>query len=149
MIRRRDSARGPLDSVAKKLRLPFGTPDFIDRIIDGSVDQVGRRTLYILITTWDAAGGGPFATNAIATTGLLKTADIVQKSFAGPVFDPVLKALGTDRIRLRASLCAAALIGIGIMRYTVQSEPIHSMDVGTLVDAMAPTLQRYMVGDLS
>jgi len=33
-------------------------PEFIDRIITGGVNQVGRRTLRMLITTWDAAGGG-------------------------------------------------------------------------------------------
>jgi hypothetical protein len=31
----------------------------------------------------------------------------------------------------------------------VRAEPIHSMDVDTLVDAVAPTLQRYLTGDLS
>jgi Tetracyclin repressor-like, C-terminal domain len=35
------------------------------------------------------------------------------------------------------------------MRYAVRAEPIHSMDVDTLVDAVAPTLQRYLTGELS
>lgn len=109
------------------LRLPFGTPDFIEKIVTGSVNQVGRRTLYVLITTWDAAGGGPFAASAIATTGLAKTAEIVQSMFIGPVFNPLLKMLGADKIAIRASLCAAQLVGLGIMRYGVRSEPLHSM----------------------
>lgn len=96
------------------LRLPFGTPDFIEKIVTGSVNQVGRRTLYVLITTWDAAGGGPFAASAIATTGLAKTAEIVQSMFIGPVFNPLLKMLGADKIAIRASLCAAQLVGLGI-----------------------------------
>lgn len=95
------------------LRLPFGTPDFIEKIVTGSVNQVGRRTLYVLITTWDAAGGGPFAASAIATTGLAKTAEIVQSMFIGPVFNPLLKMLGADKIAIRASLCAAQLVGLG------------------------------------
>jgi hypothetical protein len=149
MTPREDSWPGRFDAVAKRLRLPFSTPEFVNRIVSGSINQVGRRTLYMLITTWDAAGGGPFAANAVATAGLLKTVDFVQKLFAGPVFDPVLRALGTDRIKLRASLCASAVIGLGVMRYTVRSEPLSSMDVDALVDAMAPTLQRYLVGDIS
>lgn len=139
----------PLDSVAKKLRLPFRTPEFIDRIVAGSVNEAGRRTLCMLITTWDVAGGGPFAASAVATTGMAKTVDIVQSLFVGPVFDPLLKALGADQVGFRASLCASALVGLGIMRYAVRCEPIHSMDVDTLVDAMGPTLQRYLVGDIS
>lgn len=126
------------------LRLPFGTPDFIEKIVTGSVNQVGRRTLYVLITTWDAAGGGPFAASAIATTGLAKTAEIVQSMFIGPVFNPLLKMLGADKIAIRA----AQLVGLGIMRYGVRSEPLHSMSVEMLVDAIGPTMQRYLVGDI-
>jgi hypothetical protein len=141
--------RGILDPVARKLRLPFRTPDFIDKIIRGGVNQAGRRTLHMLLTTWDATGGGPFAASAIATAGLAKTVDVAQSLFIGPVFDPLLKALGADQITFRAALCASQVVGVGIMRYGVRVEPIQSMDVDTLVDAVAPTLQRYLVGDIS
>ena len=106
MARSEKPSRGILDDVARKLRLPFGTPEFIDRIIRGGANQAGRRTLQMLLTTWDATGGGPFAASAIATAGLAKTVDIAQGLFIGPVFDP-------------------------------------------LVDAVAPTLQRYLVEEIS
>jgi hypothetical protein len=146
---RENPLRGILDPVARKLHLPFATPEFIDRIIRGGVNQAGRRTLQMLITTWDAAGGGPFAASAIASAGLAKTVDIAQGLFVGPIFDPLLKALGADQITFRASLCASQVVGLGIMRYGVRVEPIHSMDVDTLVDAVAPTLQRYLIGEIS
>jgi hypothetical protein len=133
-------SRGILDPVARVLRLPFGTPDFIDRIIRGGANQAGRLTLQTLITTWDATGGGPFAASAIAGAGLAKTVEI---------FDPLLKALGADQITLRAALCSSQVVGLGIMRYVVRVEPIQSMDVNALVDAVAPTLQRYLVGEIS
>lgn len=148
MAQREEPSRGFLDPVAKMLRLPFGTPEFIDRIITGSVNQVGRRTLYTLISAWDLAGGGPFAAGAVAGTGLAKTVEVVQGQFIGPVFDPVLRALGVDQVLLRASLCSSQLVGLAVMRYGVRVEPIHSMDVDKLVDAVGPTLQRYLVGDI-
>jgi hypothetical protein len=148
MARNEVPSRGLLDDVAKMLRLPFSTPEFIDRIFTGSVNQVGRRTLYMLITTWDAAGGGPFAASAIASTGLAKTAEIVQSMFIGPVFNPLLKMLGADKVAIRASLCASQLVGLGIMRYGVRSEPLHSMSVDAVVDAIGPTMQRYLVGKI-
>src|SRR6201994_1585075 len=141
--------RGILDPVARKLRLPFRTPDFIDRVIRGGVNQAGRRTLHMLITTRDATGGGPFAPSAMATAGLAKTVDVAQGLFIGPVFDPLLKAFGADQITFRAALCSSQVIGVGIMRYVVRVEPIQSMDVDTLVDAVAPTLQRYLIGEIA
>jgi hypothetical protein len=140
---------GRVDPVSKLLRLPWSTRDFIDRVVTGSVNQAGRRTLRMLITTWDMAGGGPFAASAVTSTGLAKTVDIVEKSLTVPIFTPLLKKLGADKVKLRASLCASQLVGLGVMRYAVRSEPLHSMDVDTLVDAVAPTLQRYLTGDLS
>ena len=74
--------------------------------------------------------------------------DVVQSMLVGPVFDPVLRAIGADRVKLRASLCASQLVGIGIMRYAVRVEPLASMSVDELVDAVAPTLQRYLTGDI-
>jgi Tetracyclin repressor-like, C-terminal domain len=124
MARNEEPSRGLLDDVAKMLRLPFSTPEFIDRIFTGSVNQVGRRSLYMLITTWDAA------------------------MFIGPVFNPLLKMLGADKVAVRASLCASQLVGLGIMRYGVRSEPLHSMTVEQLVDAIGPTMQRYLVGKI-
>jgi hypothetical protein len=59
--RREQPPRGLLDPVAQRLRLPFGVPEFIDRIVSGTTNEVGRRTLMMLITTWNVAGGGPFA----------------------------------------------------------------------------------------
>ncbi len=103
----------------------------------------------MLITTWDIAGGGPFAASSIATVGMSKTVDTVQKLFMGPVFDPLLKRLGADNIKFRASLCASQLIGLGILRYAVRSEPFASMKAEALADAMAPTLQRYLIGNIS
>jgi Tetracyclin repressor-like, C-terminal domain len=135
--------------VAKILRLPWTTPEFIDRIITGSINEAGRRMLYMLITTWDRAGGGPFAGSAIAATGLAKTVDIVQSQLSGPVLGRMLRALGADEVKLRAALCASQLVGIGVMRYAARTEPIHSMDVDALVRAVAPTLQRYLTGDLT
>jgi Tetracyclin repressor-like, C-terminal domain len=140
---------GRVDPVSKLLRLPWSTRDFIDRVVTGSVNQSGRRTLHMLITTWDMAGGGPFAASVVTTTGLAKTVDIVEKSLTVPILTPLLKKLGADKVKLRASLCASQLVGLGVMRYAVRSEPLHSMDVDTLVDAVAPTLQRYLTGDLS
>jgi hypothetical protein len=35
------------------------------------------------------------------------------------------------------------------MRYGIRSEPLHSMPVDALVDAIGPTMQRYLVGDIT
>ena len=36
----------------------------------------------------------------------------MQSLFIVPVFDPLLRALGADQVKFRASLCASALVGL-------------------------------------
>jgi len=148
-VKAHDEAGGVFDPVARFLRLPFRTPEFINRMVRGSVDTTGRRTLQALITTWDIADGGPFAASAISATGMAKTVDVAYDYLIGPVFGPILKAIGADQITVRAALCATQLVGIGVVRYVARAEPIHSMSPEELADAVAPTLQRYLLGDIT
>ena len=149
LVNAHDEADGVFDPVARFLRLPFRTPDFINKIVRRSIDTTGKRTLQTLITTWDIADGGPFAASAISATGMAKTVDVVYDYLIGPVFGPILKAIGADQITVRAALCATQLVGIGVVRYVARADPIHSMSPEELADAVAPTLQRYLLGDIS
>lgn len=140
---------GVFDPVARFLRLPFRTPEFINRMVRGGVDTTGRRTLQALITAWDLADGGPFAASAISVTGIARTIDVAYDYLIGPVFGPILKAVGADQIKVRAALCATQLVGIGMVRYVARTDPIQSMSPEELADAVAPTLQRYLLGDIT
>ena len=144
-----DDQGGPLDAVAARLRLPFSTPKFIDRIVSGATNEMGRRTLFVLITTWDATGGGPFAAGTIGGLGVTKAVDELMDLFMGNVFDRLLRTVGADDIVLRASLCASQLVGFGLMRYVAKTDPLASAEVDDLVNALAPTLQRYLTGDIT
>ncbi len=145
----RKESGGILDAAARRLRLPFTIPDFINRIVTGSVDEAGKRTVQMLITTWDLADGGPFAAGAITATGMAKTVDVVYDNLIGPVFGSLLKALGADQVSVRAGLCATQLVGVGMVRYVARADPIRSMKPDELAAAVAPTLQRYLVGNIS
>lgn len=73
------------------------------------------------------ADGGPFAASAITATGMARSLDVVYDNLVGPVFGRILKAVGADDVPKRAGLCATQLVGIGVV----------------------PTLQRYLIGDIS
>lgn len=52
-------------------------------------------------------------------------------------------------IDVRAELTASHLVGLGIVRYVVAVEPLASATDEVVVAAVGPTVQRYLVGDLS
>lgn len=129
-------------------KIPFFPGDFIDKVFTGTTNEIGKRTLFVLLTAWDATGGGPFAASAIGTLGADKAVQMLEDIFVVKVFSKVLKALGADRLRMRASLCASQVVGLGMMRYVSRTEPLASADVSTVVAAVAPTLQRYLTGEI-
>jgi hypothetical protein len=53
-----------------------------------------------------------------------------------------------DRVEERAALVASQVIGLGMIRYVVQLEPLASADHATVVATIGPTLQHYLTGPL-
>ena len=71
------------------------------------------------------------------------------RSVAAAIFARVTKELGMPDAELRASLVASQIIGLAIGRYIVGIEPLASAPREVLIAAIAPTIQRYLAGDLN
>lgn len=65
------------------------------------------------------------------------------------VFEPIAAALDSDDALLRANLVGSQVVGLLMARYVVQVEPLASEPARVLAEAVAPTLERYLVGPLS
>jgi hypothetical protein len=64
----------------------------------------------------------------------------------GPV--QLVRGLGSDQPDLRAELVGTQLVGLAVARHVLRVEPLASADHETIVAAVGPTMQRYLVGDL-
>ena len=61
----------------------------------------------------------------------------------------VAAAIDRPQPELRAALAGSQLIGLVMARYVIRIEPLASADADTVAAAVAPTLQRYLTGDLT
>ena len=61
---------------------------------------------------------------------------------------PSAQALSEDERLLRCSLIAAQRMGLAFMRFVWKIGPLASMDDDNIVAAIAPTIQRYLDGDI-
>jgi hypothetical protein len=50
--------------------------------------------------------------------------------------------------RIRVQFVASQLVGVVMARYILELDPFKSLPVEQIVDAIAPTLQHYLTGDL-
>jgi hypothetical protein len=102
-----------------------------------------------VLRLWDSElGAGLIATLrtilAGAEVGLLRSflREVVVAELGARVDDPP----GTGIVR--AEFVATQLVGVAMARYIVGLEPFASLPIEQIAETIAPTLQRYLTGDL-
>lgn len=131
------------------LKLPFNVSELADGLMEGDVDDLGERIVRTFISLWDSAGGGTFVALVRSIASHEQATYALRDFFMNQLFGKLSKVIRPDRAQLRATLCATQIIGMGMVRYVAEFEPLASADVETLVPAIAPNLQRYLTGDIN
>jgi AcrR family transcriptional regulator len=131
------------------MQFPIDPAVIIPALLAPGFDGLGERIVRMFLTVWDSPESShPFI-------GLLRSAMTHEKSAAmmrefvtSAIFGRVTAALDVERPQLRANLVASQLMGIAFARYILRVEPLASTPTDELVPIVAPTLQRYLTGDL-
>lgn len=138
------------DLFAETLQLPFDPARIVAAARDGDPLEAGERITRALLGFW--------STKAARATmqSLLRSAltdeeslDTYREFMFETVVLPLVAAIAPDRVPLRASLLASQLIGLSFVRHVAEVEPLATADVETVVAAIGPTLQRYLLGELA
>jgi AcrR family transcriptional regulator len=135
-----DAATNPpmrwLESVAKTWTTP--------------VPELGAALLRLMLGAWADDEIGPVLRSVLQTaahepTTREKLRRVVESQLMG------VSQLGVDeRDRtIRSGLVSSQIMGLAMMRYIWQIEPLASMTDDELVAAVAPNLQRYIEGQIA
>ncbi|WP_116051556.1 TetR/AcrR family transcriptional regulator [Amycolatopsis palatopharyngis] len=131
------------------LQLPFDPKDIVAALLDGDVDSLGQRIVRTFLTNWDGAGRDGFVAVVRSVTGHDEALKLLKDTLVKYIFSGLASAVSANDREFRAALCATQVVGIGMVRYVIKLEPFASADIDTVTAAVAPTLQRYLTGDLS
>lgn len=131
------------------LELPFDPADVTAEVLGGDARQAGERLARALLDIWSTPHGGA------AMRSLLRSAltdehvlRMMREFVFTTLLTPVVSAVAPDRAELRATLLASQVVGLAMVRYVAEVEPLASAETDAVVAAVAPTLQRYLTGDL-
>lgn len=135
-----DAATNPpqrwLDSVARTWTTP--------------VPALGAALIRLMLGAWADDEIGPVLRSVLQTAAHEQsTRDKLRRVVEGQLMG--VSGLGVDdRDRqVRSGLVSSQIMGLAMMRYIWQIEPIASLGEDELVAAVAPNLQRYIDGELS
>jgi len=130
------------------LALPVDPRVALRPVIEGGPEDAGERLLQAFLSVWDNDE------NRLPLLGIVRGAfdpqgqRLVRDGVLQMVLGPVGIGLGIDRPEHRMPLVASQLIGLVMTRYVVRMEPVASMPADLVVATYAPTIQRYLTGEL-
>jgi AcrR family transcriptional regulator len=134
---------------AAAVHIPIDPLQILGPMREVPLDELGRTLPSLLLPLWDSEIGSGF----IATLRSLLTGDDVglvrsflQDVIAVEVGSRVDEPKGSGPIRVQ--FVASQLFGVVMARYILELEPFASLPVEQIIDTIAPTLQRYLTGEL-
>jgi AcrR family transcriptional regulator len=130
------------------LQIPVDLRKLLQPVVAQGADGAAERLIRTFLGVWDDPA------NQAAFVGVFRSLmepageRLLKEGFLPVVLRPVALALGLDRPDLRMPLVASQVFGLIMCRYLLHLEPIASMGQEQLVATYAPTVQRYLTGDL-
>lgn len=125
---------------------------FFDAVVEswkGPVDQAGERLVRRMLANWQHPDHSQILRAVAQIAGNVDTTrEKLARMVSHAIMGPAAQALGEDELRLRSSLISSQLMGLAFMRFVWRIEPLASLDEETLVALYAPTIQRYVDGEL-
>ncbi|MFG1797092.1 TetR family transcriptional regulator [Nocardia sp. NPDC049149] len=131
------------------VQLPVDPEIALVPVNEAPLDQLGEHILRTVLTVWDSpAGPGIVA----MVRSIISGADVaLARTF---ILEVVLErvrlriATPEDDGRFRVSLVATQMMGVLMSRKLIELEPIASTPIDAIVTAVAPTIQRYLTGEI-
>ncbi len=133
------------------VQVPIDPREFVPEVLAGDTAELGIRLLRVFLRVWDSPVSA-------AATALLRSAmsndwslRLLREFLVTQILRRLIGQLDVDPAEraLRASLVASQMVGLAMVRYIIKVEPLASAPAGVVAAAIAPTVQRYLTGDLS
>ncbi|MFD3543017.1 TetR family transcriptional regulator [Streptomyces sp. NPDC058662] len=133
------------DLFAAAIELSMEPALVVPAIIGAGPDGIGERLARYFLGIWENPAS---RTPLLAVLRSALTHEAAAKVLRGLILRRVLERVAADldvpEPTLRVELAASHMIGIALLRYVVQVEPLASADPEDIVALVAPTLQRYL-----
>lgn len=138
---------------ATSVSLPVAPDALIAAIVDRPLDAVGEAILRTILSITGEPGSRQ------AWLGMIRSAAadghgaaVLREFFAEVVLGPIAARLENEGVAdapLRMTLVGSQIVGLAFARHVMAIEPLASATDDELVAAVAPTLQRYLTGDVA
>jgi AcrR family transcriptional regulator len=129
--------------------LPLNPAEVLPEILAGDSATLGERLEALLVEVLSRPALHERLTGVIrAAASEPEVARMMREFLSKEVFVPVARTLGNEDAAFRLNLIGTQIVGLMMARYVIEIEPLASLPPERVAAAVAPTLQRYLVGQL-
>jgi len=129
--------------------LPLNPAEVLPEILAGDSATLGERLEALLVEVLSRPALHERLTGVIrAAASEPEVARMMREFLNKEVFIPVARTLGNEDAAFRLNLIGTQIVGLMMARYVIEIEPLASLPPERVAAAVAPTLQRYLVGQL-
>ncbi|PWC02938.1 TetR family transcriptional regulator [Agromyces badenianii] len=134
--------------VAEVVEVPLRPDRLVREALDAPLEELGERLVRAVLGAWDSGPVRPAAVAALRSAiGQGPVARMLREFLRREIMQRIASALGgADDAELRAELAASQLVGVIMVRYVLEFEPVASVDVDELVRRVAPAVQWHLTG---
>ncbi|HZO65744.1 MAG: TetR family transcriptional regulator [Kribbellaceae bacterium] len=127
------------------MALPIDPRVVAERVLDGPVEGIGDRIIGTFLAVWEAPE------SRVRMKAMLRAAissedyaHLIRDAITRLILGPVSSVLDVPDAQLRVSLVASQLMGVVLVRYIIELDPLASATPDEVVARIAPTIQRYL-----
>ncbi|MEU3726380.1 TetR family transcriptional regulator [Streptomyces sp. NPDC031705] len=117
----------------------------VPALLGGGPEGIGERLVRYFLGVWEnPATRVPLLAVIRSALTHEAAAKVLRTLVLRRVLERIAADLDVPDPTFRAELAASHMVGIAVLRYVVQVEPLASADPEDIVAMVAPTLQRYL-----
>lgn len=128
------------------LEFPFDPGEIIPALLVGPPEALGERLVRTLLAIWsDPAGRAPLLALLRSATTNEAAATMLREFLSRALVGRLAEVIGGGPdAQLRAAAAGSQLVGLALVRYVIQLEPLASATEDEVVALVAPTIQGYL-----
>ena len=131
------------------INIPVDPMSVLVPLRDTPVEQLGSVLPAVLLPLWDSEMGSALVAtirSLLAGSDVSLVRSFLQEIITAEVGPRVDNPPGSGPLRVQ--FVASQLVGVVLARYIIGLEPFASLPAERVAETIAPTLQRYLTGDL-
>ncbi|WP_069813942.1 TetR/AcrR family transcriptional regulator [Streptomyces sp. TP-A0874] len=132
---------------AAAIELSFEPAAQVADLVSQSPEHAGERLARLFLGVWEnPATKAPLLAVLRSAVTHEAAAAVLREVVLRTVLERVATNLDVPNPKLRAELAGAQMVGIAMLRYVIEVEPLATADASEIVELVAPNLQRYLTG---